>query len=172
MIDKIEILKEDITKIECDAIVNAANKYLQEGGGVCGAIFKAAGSKELQAECDLIGGCKTGSAVITNGYKLKAKYVIHAVGPIYRDDSSAVYLESVYKSIIELAEKYKLESIAIPSISTGIYGYPVHKAVKIVFKAISNSNSLYLKKIYLVCFDSNTFDLYKMELNKYKYGVI
>lgn len=167
MLNKIEIIKGDITKIKCDAIVNAANKYLQAGGGVCGAIFRAAGIYELQAECNKIGGCETGSAVITNGYNLPSKYVIHAVGPIYKDSSSEPLLKSTYSSILALADEYKLKSIAIPSISTGIYGYPKIDACKIVFETLMNSNTN-LDKIILVCFDDETYNLYINEINKYR----
>ena len=130
--------KKDITKSGCEAIVNAANEQLQAGGGVCGAIFKAAGVSDLQAACDAIGGCKTGYAVITPGFKLKAKYVVHTVGPIYRDESSAKYLAMAYYNTLKECNKNSIKSVAFPSISTGIYGYPIKEAADIAFKAIKD----------------------------------
>ena len=167
-IDKIEITLGDITTYSCDAIINAANSSLAAGGGVCGAIFDAAGYFELQEACNIIGHCKTGQAVITPGFKLKAKYVIHAVGPIYRGESSAPYLKSTYDSIIKVAIENNLKSIAIPSISTGIYGYPKEEAVKIALETIINSDISSLDKIYLVCFNQEMYDLYINEIKKYK----
>ena len=142
---KIFIRKISITDIKADAIVNAANEKLQEGGGVCGAIFKMAGSKELTHVCSEIGGCKTGSAVITPGFKLSAKFIIHAVGPIWQDgehgEPSLLY--DVYKSSLELAKENDCHSIAFPLISAGIYGYPKrdawHRAIRACFNFISNN---------------------------------
>lgn len=167
-LDKIEITLGDITTYSCDAIINAANSSLAAGGGVCGAIFDAAGYFELQKACDKIGNCKTGHAVITPGFNLKAKYVIHAVGPIYRGESSAPYLKSTYESIIKVAIENNLKSIAIPSISTGIYGYPKDEAVKIALETIINSDVSSLDKIYLVCYNQQIYDLYINEIKKYK----
>ena len=133
---KINIIKGDITTLEYDAIVNAANESLQGGSGVCGAIFSKAGWDELQAECDIIGHCDTGKAVITNAYNLKCKKVIHAVGPIYSGDESASLLASAYYNSLRVASENNIRSIAFPSISTGIYGYPLDKAAPIALKAI------------------------------------
>ena len=157
---KIEIVLGDITKEKCDAIVNAANKWLMQGGGVCGAIFNEAGSYELQKECDKLSPIKTGEAVITRGYNLKAKYIIHAVGPQYRDDSSAIYLHNAYVNSLKLAEYYHLKSIAFPSISTGIYGYPLEKAVDIALNAISNFDYNSLDLVRIICFDERTYNEY------------
>lgn len=127
---KIQILKTGITSLNTDALVNAANEGLWEGGGVCGIIFKAAGSKELTAACNAIGGCKTGSAVITPGFKLKSKFIIHAVGPQWIDGKhkEPQLLYSAYKQSLILAKEHGCKSIGFPLISAGIFGYPVDKA--------------------------------------------
>lgn len=126
----IEIQKISIVDLDTDAIVNAANEALAAGGGVCGAIFRAAGYQELQAACDKFAHCNTGDAVITPGFKLKAKFVIHAVGPRYRDGKHGEpeRLQSAYKKALELAVQNKCHSIGFPLISAGIYGYPVRNA--------------------------------------------
>ncbi len=127
---KIEIVKSDITKLGKDAIVNAANSGLQAGNGVCGAIFRAAGQEQLQAACDRIGHCDVGSAVITLGFDLKAKYIIHAVGPKWVDGQHGEpeLLKGAYTKSLELALQYGCASIAFPLISAGIFGYPVDRA--------------------------------------------
>ena len=126
----ISIQKISITKLEVDAVVNAANPELMMGGGVCGAIFREAGPSELQAACDRIGGCRTGNAVITPGFRLPAKNVIHAVGPVWhggnRGEPGLLY--SAYKRSLEVAKENGLHSIAFPLISAGIYGYPQEQA--------------------------------------------
>lgn len=135
---KLEIRKVDITTLDFDCIVNAANSGLAAGGGVCGAIFRAAGYKELQDACDKIGGCRTGSAVITPGFGLKAKYVIHAVGPVWRGggNGEADNLYSCYQSSLKLAKENGCRTIAFPLISSGIYGYPQKEAWEIAIKSI------------------------------------
>lgn len=127
---KIEILKTGITSLKTDALVNAANEGLWEGGGVCGVIFRAAGANELQAACSQIGGCKTGSAVITPGFKLKSKYIIHAVGPRWVDGKhdEPKLLYSAYKQSLILAVENGCRSVGFPLISAGIFGYPVDQA--------------------------------------------
>ena len=150
--DRIQLIESDITLQDTDAIVNAANKSLLGGGGVDGAIHRAAGP-ELVAECRGIGGCQTGDAKITKGYKLKAGYVIHTVGPIYRDGEHGEpeMLEDCYRNSLRLASSKGLKSIAFPSISTGAYGYPIEKAASIALKTVVE----YLKgddKIRLVRF--------------------
>ena len=127
---KIEILKTGITSLETDALVNAANEGLWEGGGVCGIIFKAAGSSELTAACSKLGRCETGSAVITPGFQLKSKYIIHAVGPRWQDGkhNEPKLLYSAYKQSLILAKENGCKSIGFPLISAGIFGYPVDKA--------------------------------------------
>ena len=129
---KISVLRGSVVYADTDAIVNAANAQLAGGSGVCGAIFTEAGWDDMQRACDRIGGCPTGQAVVTPGFKLKAKYVIHAVGPIYAGTpQDAELLRSAYRSCLEQAEKLGLHSIGFCSISTGIYGYPLNEAVKI-----------------------------------------
>lgn len=133
----IQIIKKGITKLEVDAIVNAANSQLQAGGGVCGAIFEEAGYKELTAACRKIGHCETGSAVITPGFSLKAKYIIHAAGPIWNGGNSgeAKLLHGSYFSALELAKANGCHSIGFPLISSGIFGYPKDKAWKEAIQA-------------------------------------
>lgn len=137
MISSIEIKQIDITDLDVDAIVNAANARLQEGGGVCGAIFSKAGSMELTDACSNIGGCEIGNAVITPGFNLSAKYIIHAVGPIWQgggsDEEKLLY--NTYKQALTLAMEYDCRSIAFPLISSGIYGYPKNEAWKVAVKA-------------------------------------
>jgi ribA/ribD-fused uncharacterized protein len=130
MNSSIDIKKKGITSVETDAVVNAANEGLREGSGVCGVIFRAAGSRELQEACDKIGHCDTGDAVITPGFNLKAKYVIHAVGPIWSGGhhGEQKLLKSAYKRSLELAKENGCNSIVFPLISAGVFGYPVEKA--------------------------------------------
>ena len=133
----IEVEKIDITDLDVDAVVNASNSRLLEGGGVCGAIFRKAGSLKLSRACDEIGGCRTGSAVITPGFDLKAKYVIHAVGPVWHGggENEEQLLYSAYESSLILAKENSCRSIAFPVISSGIYGYPKLEAWRVAVKA-------------------------------------
>ncbi len=132
--EKVGIQQGDITRMQVEAIVNAANTKLLGGGGVDGAIHRAAGP-ELLAECRTIGGCPTGEARITKGYNLPAKYVIHTVGPVYsRRPRDAQLLRACYQNSLKLAVDYKISSIAFPAISCGVYGYPIHEASKIAIE--------------------------------------
>ncbi len=156
-----QILHNDITNMETDAIVNAANSNLLAGGGVCGAIFRSAGKDKLQKECNKIAPCLVGHAVITKGYNLKAKYVIHTVGPIYKDGNSKekIYLKSAYENSLKLAKDYNLKSIAFPLISSGIYGYPKKEALDIAISTIKEFLSHNDMDIYLVVFDRKVVQL-------------
>lgn len=160
----IHVFKGDITSMETDAIVNAANRSLLGGGGVDGAIHHAAGP-ELMEECRMLNGCETGKAKITKGYRLKAKYVIHTVGPIWNDGekSEARLLEDCYTNCLLIAEQYQLKSVAFPNISTGVYKFPKEYAAKIAHKAVfAKLDSLqYLKDVYFVCFDDENYQIYK-----------
>lgn len=157
----LEIIRNDITKMKVDAIVNAANNKLKMGGGVCGAIFEAAGPEKLQAECDQIGECLVGEAVITKGYMLQAKYVIHAVGPIWQggNNGEAHHLRSAYLNALNLALEHECKSVAFLLISSGIYGYPKEQAIQIAISAISEFLLQHEMKIYLVVFDKKAFML-------------
>ena len=161
---RILLRQGDITESDCEAIVNAANSELLAGGGVCGAIFAKAGYYELQAACDKIGHCPTGGAVITPGFKLKAKYVIHAVGPIYSGDESAKYLKSAYLSALKVADENGIKSIAFPSISTGIYGYPLKEATVIAINTIKEyfkENKSNIEIVEFDLFDDYTFKMFQ-----------
>lgn len=151
----LKVINGDITKINCDAIVNAANSKLRGGGGVDGAIHKAAGPK-LHDECMSLGGCKVGFAKITQGYSLPCKYIIHAVGPHWFNGKygEPEKLASCYREALKLAKEYRCESVAFPLISTGAFGYPKEEAIRIATTEINNflrSNDM---MIYLVLYDS------------------
>lgn len=166
MLNQIEILKKGITEISADVIVNAANEWLKEGSGVCGAIFKAAGSKELTKACSKIGHCDTGKAVITPGFHSRAKYIIHTVGPIYNGKSyQQKQLFDCYYNSLSLANSYHCTSIVFPLISTGIYSYPVKEAWKIACNAIQtffeDHKDLEMKVIFAVLSDS----IYQIGIN-------
>lgn len=162
----IKIILGDITKSNAEAIVNAANTTLLGGGGVDGAIHKAAGIRLLE-ECRKLNGCKTGESKITKGYNLKAKYIIHTVGPIWRGGGNheVELLESCYRNTLKLASLYEINHIAFPSISTGIYAFPIEFASKIAIKTILK----YMedKQVDIVCFDEKTMDKYKIALNEF-----
>ena len=150
-----EIVKEDITKIEVDAIVNAANTELRMGGGVCGAIFKAAGISELKAACDKLAPIKTGEAVITMGFNLPAKHIIHTAGPVYLDGKHGEeeLLRSCYINSLNVAVENGLESVAFPLISSGIYAYPKDEALEVAISAIQAFIAEHDIDVSLVVFD-------------------
>jgi len=156
-----QIIRNDITKIPVDVIVNAANTALKMGGGVCGAIFTAAGAEKLQKECDSIGRCKVGHAVITKGYNLPVKYIIHTVGPIWQDgrNNEAHNLANCYENSLALALQYNCESIAFPLIASGIYGYPKDEALSIAISSIGEFLLQHDMMVYLVVYDNKSFAL-------------
>jgi len=168
---EIKLYKGDITKVECDAIVNAANTSLLGGGGVDGAIHKAGGSEILE-ECKKIrnkqGGCKVGEAVFTTAGNLKAKYVVHTVGPKWNNGQSneKEKLASAYLNSLKVADSLKVNSIAFPNISTGIYHYPKLEAAKISIETVRSYNSENIKLVEFVCFDDENFKIYNDYLNE------
>ena len=162
---KIEIIEADITRLSVDAIVNAANRSLLGGGGVDGAVHRAAGP-ELVRVCAELGGCNPGDAKITPGFKLPARYVIHAVGPIWKGGSSkeAETLESCYRRSLQLAVENKVHTIAFPAISCGVYAYPVAHAAKIAIKEVSSFlvKEPSITHVYLVTFGQRVYDAYQL----------
>ncbi len=189
----IEIIKGNIVNCDTEAIVNAANEHLRAGGGVCGAIFEAAGHTKMQEACNKIGHCDTGNAVITDGFNLKSRYVIHAVGPKYgdccrkhNDDVKRTGLEELnindkitnrelydaYINSLKLGEKYNIKSISFPIISAGIYGYPLDLAIKIELCAIMDYQNEFpntsLEKVIICAFSSDMYDKLIEEYGKLK----
>ena len=163
----LEVVFGNIVDAKTDAVLNCANCFLEKGGGVCGSIFEKAGAKELDKECKEIGSCEIGKAVITKGYNLNAKYIIHAVGPIYygrKEDSDL--LNQAYLNALALADEHEIKSFALCSISTGIFGFPIEKAIPIALNAIHNFKPKSLEKCYIYCIDEKTYDCFlKAEQN-------
>lgn len=157
--------------VKTQAIVNAANTSLLGGGGVDGAIHRAAG-KELLLECETLGGCPTGEAKITSGYKLRAEYVIHTPGPIWRGGTrgEAELLANCYRNSLKLAQEHDITSISFPSISTGVYRYPVEQAAEIAVREIMTflENNKDMEKVQMVCFDEATYRAYEKALKNYQ----
>ena len=160
---KIEIIKGDITKLKVDAIVNAANTSLLGGGGVDGAIHHAAGS-ELLKECRTLNGCRTGEAKLTKVYKLPAKYVIHTAGPVWRGGNNyeSELLSDCYRNSLTVAVQNNIHTIAFPSISTGVYGFPIEKASDIALYTVIEFLSQHseIEKVIFVCFSESDFETY------------
>lgn len=148
------IISGDLTEMETDAVVNAANSGLRPGGGVCGAIFAAAGYEDLERACSALGHCETGHAVLTEGFALKAKYVIHAVGPVWRGggEGEAELLRKCYQNALLLAKEHRCHSVAFPLISSGIYGFPKDKALECAKEAIGDFLTVHEMDVYLVLF--------------------
>ena len=165
--NQIQVVQGDITKLDCDGIVNAANRSLLGGGGVDGAIHRAAGP-ELLAECRTLHGCRTGEAKITKGYRLKAKYIIHTVGPIYSGTAEdAAQLADCYRNSLNLAKEHDVHSIAFPAISTGVYGYPLEDATEIAVKTVAQwleAHADYAMQVIFCCFDARTAQTYQTKM--------
>ena len=164
MKDRIEIIDGDITQQQVDAIVNAANNSLLGGGGVDGAIHRAAGP-QLLAECRTLNGCRTGEAKITKGYRLPAKFVIHTVGPVWRGGKAneEQLLENCYRNSLQLAVEHNLKTIAFPSISTGVYGFPIERASRIAIRTVKTflENDESIQKVLFVCFGQHDYQVYQ-----------
>lgn len=171
---RMKVVLGDITKQHVDAIVNAANTTLLGGGGVDGAIHRAAGP-ELLAECKAIGGCKTGEAVITRGYRLPAPWVIHTVGPVWRGGThgEAELLANCYRNSLRLAVEHNLRTIAFPAISTGAYRYPVDQASRVAVRTVGQflSSNKSIEEVRFVCFDEKTYAAYEAALREYLLGL-
>ena len=167
---RFKALQGDITREKCDAIVNAANESLLGGGGVDGAIHRAAGP-DLLAECRTLGGCPTGEARLTRGYNLPAKYVIHTVGPVWsggshREDER---LERCYHSVFDLSEQHGVRSLAFPAISCGAYGFPIDRAARIAVGAIRDrlERNPDIERVHVVCFGSDVYEAYRDVLQEH-----
>ncbi len=166
---QIELVRGDITKMEVDVIVNAANNSLLGGGGVDGAIHRAAGP-DLLEECRTLDGCETGEAKITKSYMLPSKFVIHTVGPVWHggENNEPELLASCYINSLKIAVNRKLKSIAFPNISTGVYRFPKNMAAGIAIRTVNNflKENKELKIVYFVCFDEDNYEIYKEKLIK------
>ncbi len=169
ILNRVAVIEADITKQQVDAIVNAANNSLLGGGGVDGAIHRAAGS-ELYEECKKLNGCETGDAKITKGYKLSAKWVIHTVGPVWQGGNYGEdeLLASCYRRSLELAEQHFIHTIAFPAISTGVYGFPLERATKIAASEVSNflQRNSSIEQVIFVCFSKTAYECYSKAIEE------
>lgn len=169
--NKIQIIQKDITTLKVDAIVNAANNYLMGGGGVDGAIHRAAGP-DLLAECKTLGSCETGKAKITKGYQLPASYVIHTVGPVWYGGNRGepALLESCYRECMKLTKEYSIKTIAFPAISCGVYHFPIDQAAEIAIAIIKDSLRVNpdMETVYLVCFGDAALAAYNKQFQNLK----
>jgi O-acetyl-ADP-ribose deacetylase (regulator of RNase III) len=167
--NRIAVIAGDITQLRVDAIVNAANTTLLGGGGVDGAIHRAAG-QELLAECRALGGCATGRAKITRGYKLPAKWVIHTVGPVWQDGDQGEdeLLASCYRSCFALVEQHGIKTVAFPAISAGVYGFPMDRAARIAVRETKEflERNQSVEKVILVCFGTGALKIYEAALQE------
>lgn len=169
---ELKVVQGDLTKCTVDAIVNAANSSLLGGGGVDGAIHRAAGP-ELLAECRTLNGCQTGDAKLTRGYRLPARFVIHTVGPVWHggQKQEPELLASCYRRVLEIATEHGLTSVAFPNISTGIYGYPKELACSVAVQSVQDfikNRPTSVQDIQFVCFDDENFRLYRQQLTESK----
>jgi O-acetyl-ADP-ribose deacetylase (regulator of RNase III) len=166
---RLQVVEADITRLDVDAIVNAANEMLAPGGGVCGAIHRAAGP-QLAAECAALGGCATGDARITRGYRLPARRVIHAVGPVWHGGTRGEpeRLRSCYVRALELAQEHGLSSIAFPAISTGIFGYPIEDAAPVAVRAVIATLPRVpaIERVVFACFGAATLSAFEAALDR------
>ena len=167
--DRIKLTKEDITKMDVDAIVNAANKTLLGGGGVDGAIHRVAGPY-LKKECETLDRAETGEAKLTKGHQLPASFIIHTVGPVWKggNNNEEKLLADAYRNSLEIAEKNEFETIAFPNISTGVYNFPKEKAADIAIQTVNNflENNKFPMKVYFVCFDDENYNIYQAKLEQ------
>jgi O-acetyl-ADP-ribose deacetylase len=167
---RVEVVQGDITRVPADAIVNAANSALAMGGGVCGAIFRAAGVAELTSACRAIGGCPTGNAVITPAFRIaSAKNIVHAVGPVYAEytpEVAACLLRGAYGAALQVAAANRCRSIAFPAISTGIYGYPLEEACDVAAAVCVKAGERHGLDVKLVAFDAGTAEALRAALAK------
>ena len=162
---KLKIVKGSVVYSDCDVIINAANEGLQAGSGVCGAIFQAAGFQELQNECNAIGWCKTGHAVMTNGYNLKAKHIIHAVGPT---DGNAGKLKGAFYNSLIIADSNNLKTIGMVPISSGIFGFPIDQCADIAVRVILAFKAKSLQTCFMYCYNDTEYQEFVKALAKYE----